>query len=153
MVANCNENCNPAIFTHLRRIALYRTPTVHGEVWRRLGSGFESQSAVVQHGFRITTGLRCASKHQLTGRLKGLAGFLIGRHGLVVRIRLILLVHYGGHARQCFADLLLGDHAVMQPVGNVLAGDAQRGAVFHEPHVVMSGTLEQPTPCSTQRTT
>jgi hypothetical protein len=42
----------------------------------------------------------------------------------------------------------------MQPVGDVLAGDAQRGAVFHQADMsLMSGTLEQPTPWSIQRTT
>jgi hypothetical protein len=49
---------------------------------------------------------------------------------------------------------LFGGHDTMaQPVGDVLAADAQRGAVFHQADAVDVGTLEQPTPWSTQRTT
>ena len=38
--------------------------------------------------------------------------------------------------RSVVLHLRLGDHAVMQPVGDVLAGDAQRGAVLHQADVV-----------------
>ncbi len=38
-------------------------------------------------------------------------------------------------------DLLRGDDAVMQPVGHVLAGDAQRRAVFHQADIVDVGHL------------
>ena len=34
------------------------------------------------------------------------------------------------------AALRLGDDPVMQPVGHMLSGDAQRGAVFHQAHIV-----------------
>ena len=77
-----------------------------GWVWRGLGFRFIGQSTIVQHGFCVTAGLSGAGKHQLARRLKGLAGFLIGRHGPVIRIRLILLIHHGGHAGEGFPHLL-----------------------------------------------
>jgi hypothetical protein len=46
------------------------------------------------------------------------------------------LVYHGGHALEGFGDLGLGDDAVQQPVGHVLAADAQGGAVFQEADVV-----------------
>jgi uncharacterized membrane protein YgdD (TMEM256/DUF423 family) len=39
------------------------------------------------------------------------------------------------------AHLRLGHHAVLQPVGHVLAADAQRRAVFHQADVVDVGHL------------
>src|SRR5690606_5479237 len=59
----------------------------------------------------------------------------------VGRIALVLAVDHGGHALHGFHDLFTGHDAVTQPVGHVLAGNAQRGAVFHEPHVVDVGHL------------
>ena len=57
-------------------------------------------------------------------------------HRLVHRIACILRIHHTGHALQGFLNLLFAHDAVEQPVGNVLAADTQRRAVFHQPHVV-----------------
>ena len=71
-----------------------------------LGFCFVGQPTVVQHGFRVTAGLYGAGKDQLASRLKGLTGFLIGRHGPVIWIRLVLLIHHDGHAGEGLAHLL-----------------------------------------------
>ena len=78
------------------------------DLWVRLRLGFRfvSQPTIVQHGFGITAGLSGAGKDQLARRLKGMAGFLIGRHGPVIWIRLVLLIHHGGHAGEGFSNLL-----------------------------------------------
>ncbi len=60
----------------------------------------------------------------------------ISSHWPIIGVGLILLVYHRGHAGQCFSDLILADHAVVQPVGDVLAGDAQRRTVFHESDIV-----------------
>ena len=45
-------------------------------------------------------------------------------------------VDHGGHALHRLDHLLLGRDAVAQPVGDVLAGDAERRAVFHQADIV-----------------
>ena len=49
--------------------------------------------------------------------------------GLVVGV---LLVDHLGHPAQGLVDLLLGDHTVVQPVGDVLRGDPAGRAVLHQ---------------------
>ena len=51
-------------------------------------------------------------------------------------LELVGLVDHGGHALQRGAHLRLAADAVAQPVGDVLAGDAQGGAVLHQADVV-----------------
>ena len=59
-----------------------------------------------------------------------------------------------GHALERRHDLLVVDDAMQQPVGNVLAGNAQGGTILHQADVVdIRDTFEQPTPWSIQRTT
>src|SRR6185369_5140488 len=51
----------------------------------------------------------------------------------------VLLVHHRGHTSHGLGHLVLRHDAVQQPVGNVLAGDAQRRTVFHQRDVVDVG--------------
>ena len=92
---------------------------------------FESQPMGMQYRLCVAAGLGYAGKHQLTGRFKSVAIRQIGSHRPIIGVSLILLVYHRRHAGQCFSDLILADHAVVQPVGDVLAGDAQRRTVFH----------------------
>ena len=49
---------------------------------------------------------------------------------------LVLPIDYPSHALHGFHHLLLGADAVAKPVGDVLAGDTQRRAVFHQADIV-----------------
>jgi len=40
-----------------------------------------------------------------------------------------LPINHSGHALESFGDVSLGHHAMQQPVGDVLAADAQRGVL------------------------
>ncbi len=53
-----------------------------------------------------------------------------------MRITRILLINYYGHAFHGFHHLLLAADAVAQPIRNMLTGDTQRRAIFHQPHLV-----------------
>ena len=63
---------------------------------------------------------------------------------MVVGVRAILLVHHCCHADQRLLNLGFAYHAMVQPIGNMLAGDAQRRTVFHESNVVYVGYLGAP---------
>ncbi|GIR68923.1 MAG: hypothetical protein CM15mP74_01740 [Halieaceae bacterium] len=80
----------------------------------------------MQYGLCVAAWLGYAGKHQLTSRFKSVTIREVSSHWPITGVSLILLVYHRGHAGQCFSDLILADHAVMQPVGDVLAGDAQR---------------------------
>src|SRR3546814_13033098 len=58
-----------------------------------------------------------------------------GRHRLIERIARVLPVDHLGHAPERGAHLILRHYAVTQPVGDMLAGDAQGRAVFHQANV------------------
>ena len=90
----------------------------------------------VQYRLCIAAWLSRAGKYQLTRRLESMAILQIDGHWPIIGVSLILLVDDCGHADKCLLDLILADDIVKQPVGNVLAGDAQRGAVFHQSDIV-----------------
>ena len=89
----------------------------------------------MQQRFGVTTGLRRAFKDQCGGGRKGNA-VETRCHGAVAGITAVLAIHDLGHPLECLFDLFACAETVMQPVGNMLAGDAQRGAIFHEADVV-----------------
>src|SRR5688572_25853447 len=66
------------------------------------------------------------------------------RHRYVGRIAGILLVDDDRHAPEGVIDLVAGDDAVGEPVGDMLRGDPARGAVFHEGDAVDVGNLRAP---------
>src|SRR5690606_26898136 len=80
----------------------------------------------------VATRLGTTLEHQLASGLEGDVAVEVRRHVAVRRVIGVLLVDHGGHALHRLHHLLLADHAVAQPVGNVLAGDTQGGAVFHQ---------------------
>ena len=89
----------------------------------------------MQQRLGVTGGLLATFKDQVTGRLEG--DTVITRpHRGVGCICGILLVDNHGHALHHIHDQLRRDHAVTQPVGDMLAGNPQRGAVFHQANVV-----------------
>ncbi len=94
----------------------------------------------MQQRLGIPTRLRQSLEHQLSRGLVGRALEVAG-HGGVELVPGVLLVHLGGHALEGFFNLRFGHHPMVQPVGHVLAADAQGGAVFHEADVVDVGHL------------
>ena len=90
----------------------------------------------MQQGFGISIGLLPALEHEITRGLEGNRPGEILRHWMIGGIACILFVHHGCHALHRGHHLRLGADAVAQPVGDVLGGDAQRGAVFHQAHIV-----------------
>ena len=63
----------------------------------------------------------------------------IWRHVAIGGIACILAIHNRGHFLKGRADELCAHNAVVQPVGDVLAGDTQGRAVFHQADVVDVG--------------
>ncbi len=95
----------------------------------------------MQQRLGVAARLLQSFEHQVAGGLVGHGGFEVSGHGLVSGVTGVLLVHHSGHALKSFLHLLFGHHAVQQPVGDVLAGNAQGGAVFHQADVVNVGHL------------
>ena len=89
----------------------------------------------MQDRLGVAVGLGAALEDQVAGGLEG-DRLEVGRHWPVEGIAGVLAVHDGGHALHGLQHLRLGGDAVQQPVGDVLAGDAQRGAVLHQADVV-----------------
>ena len=90
---------------------------------------------------RVAVRLATTAKNQVGGGLKGDALLEIGSHVAIGGIAGVLAIDDGGHALEGFADLGLVGDAVMQPVGDVLARDAQGGSIFHQSDVVDVGYL------------
>ena len=93
----------------------------------------------MQQGLGIAAGLAQTLEHQITSRLERRRGLKVPRHVLVQRVAGVLAIHHRCHALEGFLDLCLAYHAMQQPVGDVLAGDTQGGAVFHQAHAVDVG--------------
>ena len=97
--------------------------------------------AGVEDGLGVAVGLDAPREHQVQGGLEGHAGVVVRGHGPVGRVPGVLAVHHLGHAPHGLPDLVPGADPVVQPVGQVLAGDAQGGPVLHEAHVMDVGHL------------
>src|SRR4029077_4866948 len=113
---------------------------------------FRFAPARMQNPFRVAVRLRAAHEDQVASGPEWRA-VVAGRHRPIVWIMGILAVDDVGHAPERHHDLLVVDDALQQPVGNVLAGIPQGGTILHQPTSWISGTFEQPTPWSIQRTT
>ena len=61
---------------------------------------------------------------------------VVSRDFGVSRVAFVLTVNLARHALEGFHDLRFGTNTMMQPVRNVLAGNTQRGAIFHQADVV-----------------
>jgi hypothetical protein len=82
----------------------------------------------MQQWFGVAAGLLQAFEHQLGSRFVGHGCVKVARHLFIKLVTRILLVHHSGHAFKRLGNLCFGHHAVVQPVGHVLAADAQRSA-------------------------
>src|ERR1051326_409144 len=91
--------------------------------------------ARVQDELGVTVRLLAALEDQIAGGAER-RPVETRRHRAVERIILVLPVHHAGHPFERVHHLRPVDDAVEQPIGNVLAGDAQGGAVFHQADVV-----------------
>ena len=90
----------------------------------------------MQNRLGVAAGLGAALEHQLYRCLEGDGVVEVLGHGHVQRIVGVLTIDHFGHALQGFHHLFLVGDAVVQPVGHVLAGDTQGGAVFHQAHII-----------------
>ncbi len=88
-----------------------------------------------QDAFGVAVGFVAAFEDEFRGGLERDAGVVVERHWFIGRVFDVLLVYEVGHAAQRGVDLGGRDDAVVEPVGDVLAGDAQRGEVLHEADV------------------
>ncbi len=89
----------------------------------------------MQNPFRVAVRLRAAHEDQVAGGPECRA-VVAGRHRPIVWITGVLAVDDFGHAPERRHDLLVVDDAMQQPVGNVLAGNAQGGTILHQADVV-----------------
>lgn len=94
----------------------------------------------VQHRLGIARGLLAPLEHQITGRLKGDAVKVRG-HRHIGRVGRILPVDDRRHLAHRLHRLRVAHHLVVQPVGDVLAGNAAGGAIFHQTDVMDVGHL------------
>jgi hypothetical protein len=80
----------------------------------------------------VTVGCLTTLEYQSQRSLKSDTLLAIGGHLTVVGIPGILAIDHGCHLLEGVEDLVASDDTVMQPVGNVLARNAQRCPVFHQ---------------------
>ena len=93
----------------------------------------------MQQWLGVAAWLLQAFEDQICRGFVGGAGFEVAGHVFVERVTGVLAVYDGGHALKGGVDLRRVGDAVQEPVGDVLAADAQGGAVFHEADVVDVG--------------
>ena len=86
----------------------------------------------MQERLGVAVRLLSALEHEVKRRAKSDAGLVIVTHAPIGGIAGILLVDDRGHAPEGLFDLRLCRNAVLQPVGDMLAGDPERRAVFHQ---------------------
>src|SRR5580698_9148064 len=102
---------------------------------RPLSCRFGLATARSEDVFGVTVRLLASLENEVARRLEG-DTVETWRHRLVQRIALVLAVHHQGHALERIHHLLVGDDALMQPVRQMLARNAQGRAVFHQADVV-----------------
>jgi hypothetical protein len=95
----------------------------------------------VQYRLGVPVGLGRALENEVRRRGERDARAEVRCHRAVAGVTLVLLVDHGGQPPQALRHLLFGDDAVAEPVGEELAGDAQRGPVLHQRDVVDVGHL------------
>ena len=90
-------------------------------VYKISGRTFNVKSPSVKQGLGVATGLIFAFEDEIQCGLVGAGVFEVIGHFFIVGVASILLVHYFCHALESALDLSGSDHAMLQPVGNVLA--------------------------------
>jgi hypothetical protein len=95
---------------------------------------------LMQNPFGIAVRLQASLEDQVAG---GKEGWTVKarRQRTVIWIVRVLAVDDSGHALERSQHLTLGHESVPQPVGDMLAGNAQRRPVLHQPDVVDIGHL------------
>ena len=96
-------------------------------------------TAAVQDRLGVARGLGEPLEDQVVGGAERLA--VVRRPHRPVAVAGLLLVDHVGHPAERRLDLVGGDHAVAQPVGDVLGGDPAGGAVLHQRGAVDVGHL------------
>ena len=86
--------------------------------------GFGLAAARVQDRLGVAVGLLDAAEDQVAGRLKRDTAIEVRRHVAIFRITGILLIDHCRHALHGLHDLRFAADTVVQPVGDVLRGDA-----------------------------
>ena len=79
------------------------------------------QTVGVKQRLRIAGRLRLAFEHQGTRGAEGDAAFRVVGHRAVVGIARILPIHHRRHSKERFLHLVGAYHAVVKPVGDMLA--------------------------------
>uniref|UniRef100_A0A1X7TJ97 Uncharacterized protein n=1 Tax=Amphimedon queenslandica TaxID=400682 RepID=A0A1X7TJ97_AMPQE len=90
----------------------------------------------MQDPFGIAVGLFPPAKDQFEGGLELDARRRVLGHRTICRIPFILPVHDRRHALESAHHLGFVDDTVVQPVGDMLARDAQRGSILHQADIV-----------------
>jgi len=89
----------------------------------------------MQNPFGVTVPLRATLEDQVACGPECRA-VVAKCHRPIVWITGVLTVNDCGHAPERRHDLLFVDNTMQQPVGNVLAGNAQGGTILHQADVV-----------------
>src|SRR5690554_1013465 len=98
--------------------------------------GLELATAAMQDRLGVAAWLCTSLQYQIQASLEADAVVKVWCHVAVQRITGVLAVNDLGHTLHGFDNLLLGNNAVTQPVGHVLAGNTQGSAVFHQANIV-----------------
>ena len=92
-------------------------------------------STRMQNEFGIAIRLHASLEYKITRRAER-GSFEPWRHWAIAWISCILPIHHLGHSPHRVQYLLPGDDPMMQPVGDMLAGDAERCPILHQGYVV-----------------
>src|SRR6516162_7146313 len=95
-------------------------------------------SARMQDPFGIAVWLFASLEDKIASRVEG-RSIEAWRHRAMKRIAGVLLIDDSRHAFQGFENLGFADHLMAQPVGDMLARNAERRAIFHETYIVQVG--------------
>ena len=110
----------------------HRRPGARRPCAGRPSPGLGLLPPVGQRPLGVAVGLLPPGEHQLQRRLERRAVLEVLAHRLVAGFAGVLLVHEHGHPGEGLAHLGLVHETVVQPVRDLLAGDAQRRPVFHQ---------------------
>src|SRR5437879_7555327 len=127
-----------SLWPYMPRLPLCRGIVCRQQLWsrglRRSGSerlarrALRFPAARMQDEFGVAVGLLASPEDEVAGGREGNAAKVRG-HRLVMGIACILPVHHGSHPLERCHHLVAGSDAVMQPVREMLTGDAQSRTV------------------------
>jgi len=95
-----------------------------------------SQSPRMEQRLRVTRGLRQTLKDKIArGSVRGRSLPLV-RHFFVRFVLCILPIDNPSHAAKCFGNLRGRHNSVEEPIGDMLAADAERRTILHKANIV-----------------